>query len=367
MTYDFVGNNLLIELPERINESNAAEVKEEILAIMEKNPGHRPDLDLRNLKYISSSGLRSFLSIQKKYGEGPISLKNVTKDVNSILEMTGFDSIFNVSKMLHQCNVEGCKILANCINGKLYALKGGMMVKAFNPDISLEDVEQEIRMAQKAMGCGIPTPISFSTVKCGEGFGIIYEELNGESIASILRRNPGSMVSCAKKLATCLKELHEIKILPDRLPSIKDRYRGWLQQAKNKIPDEDWNQLNALVETLSNLDTFVHGDLSLDKVFIVDDEIMLMDMASCGYGHPTFDLQALYASLVAIEIDNPGYCAQKLGLDAGLCRKFWKSFERFYLEIDGLTEDANEKISKMNQILSRYYMLKEELLDTLYK
>lgn len=366
MTYDFVGDNLLIELPERINESNAAQVKEEILNIMEKNPGLRPDLDLRNLKYISSSGLRAFLSVQKKYGNGQISLKNVNKDVNSILEMTGFDSIFNVSKMLHQCNVEGSRVLARCINGKLYALKGGMMVKAFNPDISLEDVEQEIRMAQKAIGCGISTPISFSTVKCGEGFGIIYEEIHGDSIATILKKKPGALVSCAKKLAMYLKEIHEIKILPDRLPSIKDRYRGWLQQAKAKIPEDDWNQLNALVETLADLNTFVHGDLSLDKVFIEDDEIMLMDMASCGYGHPTFDLQALYASLVAIEIDNPGYCMQKLGLDPAVCRKFWKTFIRFYLDIDGLAEDSNEKLSKMNQIMSRYYMLKEELLDTLY-
>ncbi len=366
MTYDYFKGNLLIELPERINESNSQQIKEEILEIMEKNPDCRPDLDLKNLKYISSSGLRAFLTVQKKWGHGQISLKNVTKDVNGILEMTGFDSIFHVSKMLHQCNIEGCKPIAKCINGSLYALKGGMMVKAFNPDISLEDVEQEIGMSQKALSCGVPTAISFSTVKCNDGFGIIYEELPGDSIATLLKKHPEAVLTYAKKMALQMKELHEIKILPDRLPSIKNRYREMLSFAKFKLKHDDWTQLNALVETIADTDTFVHGDLSLDKVFIIDDELVLMDMASCGYGHPTFDLQSLYASLVAIEIDHPGYCKEKFDLDPSICRKFWKLFSRYYLDADGVSEESSQTLSKMNQLLSRYCMLKEELLDTLH-
>ncbi len=366
MTYDYFKGNLLIELPERINETNSQQIKDEILEIMAKNPDCRPDLDLKNLKYISSSGLRSFLTIQKKWGKGQISLKNVSKDVNSILEMTGFDSIFHVSKLLHQCNIDGCVPIAKCINGSLYSLKGGMMVKAFNPEITLEEVEIEIGMSQKAMACGVPTPISFSIVKCNNGFGILFEEITGDSIASLLRKHPESAHTYAKQIALQIKELHEIKILPDRLPSIKSRYQEMLAFAKYKLNHDDWLQLNALIETIEDRETFVHGDLSLDKIFLVNDEIILMDMANCGYGHPTFDLQSLYASLVAIEIDNPGYCKEKYDLDPSICREFWKLFARYYLDIDGISEASSKTLSKMNQLLSRYCMLKEALLDTLH-
>lgn len=362
------GDKLIITLPERVNEANAAQIKEEILDLITRQyPEKTPELDLAELKYISSSGLRSFLSVQKKYGKGKLNLRNVNKDVYGILEMTGFDDIFHVSKALRQCNITGCDIKATSINGRIYSLNGGMMVKVFNHNITLDQVEQEIQMAQKAMACGVPTPISFSAVKCGENFGIIYEEVNGDSLASLLVKNPGNVVSYAKKFADFLKELHETKVAPGTLPSIKDRYRTWLSQAKNTLPQNEWGQLNALVEAMSDLDTFVHGDLSLNNVYLVDGEMLLMDMASCGYGHPTFDLQALYASLVAIEIDNPGYCRTNIGVDEKTCRSFWKSFSKFYFSNENEYESTPEKIAMMNQLLERYYILKERLLDTLHK
>ncbi len=362
------GDKLIITLPERINETNAAQIKDDLLDLIVKQyPEKTPELDLTDLKYISSSGLRSLLGVQKKYNKGKLTLRNVNKDVYSILEMTGFDEIFNVSKTLKQVNIEGCDLLSTSINGRLFSLKGGMMVKVFNPDITLDQVEQEIRMSQKAIACGVPTPISFSTIKCGECFGIIYEEIPGESLASIILKNPDKVVSYAKRFALFLKELHEIHIAPGTLPSIKDRYRSWLDQAKNLLPENEWGQLKALVEAMSDLDTFVHGDLSLSNVYVTEDEMMLMDMSSCGYGHPTFDLQALYASLVAIEIDNPGYCITTLGVGANTCRSFWKVFIKFYMMSDDITESISEKITMMNQLLERYYILKERLLDTLHQ
>ena len=362
------GDKLIITLPERINETNAAQIKDDLLDLIVKQyPEKTPELDLADLKYISSSGLRSLLGVQKKYNKGKLTLRNVNKDVYSILEMTGFDEIFNVSKTLKQVNIEGCDLISTSINGRLFSLKGGIMVKVFNPDITLDQVEQEIRMSQKAIACGVPTPISFSTVKCGECFGIIYEEIPGESLASILLKNPDKVVAYAKRFALFLKELHEIRIAPGTLPSIKERYRSWLDQARNLLPENEWGQLKALVEAMSDLDTFVHGDLSLSNVYVTEDEMMLMDMSSCGYGHPTFDLQALYASLVAIEIDNPGYCITTLGVGGNTCRSFWKVFIKFYMMSDDITESISEKITMMNQLLERYYILKERLLDTLHQ
>ena len=373
MEHTIEDNKLIIPLPERVNESNAAQLKTDITKLVSQYPSASVVIDCNALKYISSSGLRALLSVQKKKGKDPIVLKNVHKEVNEILEMTGFDDIFHVSKTLRQCSIEGCEQIATSTNGALYSLKKGIMVKVFQKDCSLEDVEQELKLTQKALACGIPTPISFSTVRCGEQYGILFEELHASSLAQLLIQNPRNVVVYAKKLAALCKELHQTEILPGALPDIKQRYRDWLDRAKGRVPQDVWNQIKAMVEHMSDANTFVHGDLNLSNVFIVDDEFMLIDMGSCGYGHPIFDLQSLYASLVAIEIDKPGYCEQTMGLNSKICRDFWKSFMRYYLEEDQAGADAtvimngevSVKQTKMNQLLAQYYILKEVLLDEL--
>lgn len=51
-------------------------------------------LDLKNLEYISSAGLRVLLSAQKKMGQiGSMKLINVCEEVMEVFEMTGFADI----------------------------------------------------------------------------------------------------------------------------------------------------------------------------------------------------------------------------------------------------------------------------------
>ena len=51
-------------------------------------------LDLKDLEYISSAGLRVLLAAQKKLQKnGSMKLKNVCEEVMDVLEMTGFADI----------------------------------------------------------------------------------------------------------------------------------------------------------------------------------------------------------------------------------------------------------------------------------
>jgi anti-sigma B factor antagonist len=54
-------------------------------------------LDLKNLKYISSSGLRVILTAQKKMNQlGKMKLINVNEMVMDVFEMTGFSNILTI-------------------------------------------------------------------------------------------------------------------------------------------------------------------------------------------------------------------------------------------------------------------------------
>ena len=54
-------------------------------------------LDLKNLEYISSAGLRVLLSAQKRMQKsGSMKLRNVCEEVMDVFEMTGFADILKI-------------------------------------------------------------------------------------------------------------------------------------------------------------------------------------------------------------------------------------------------------------------------------
>ena len=56
-------------------------------------------LDLTNLEYISSAGLRVLLAIQKKMNsveDGSLKVKNVSETVMGVFELTGFTDILTI-------------------------------------------------------------------------------------------------------------------------------------------------------------------------------------------------------------------------------------------------------------------------------
>ena len=55
-------------------------------------------IDLKNVQYVSSAGLRVFLSMHRlmKERDGRLVLKNVNEEVAGIIRLTGFEKIFEV-------------------------------------------------------------------------------------------------------------------------------------------------------------------------------------------------------------------------------------------------------------------------------
>ena len=56
-------------------------------------------LDLKDLEYVASAGLRVFLNAQKNMaGKGEMILRNVNDEIMDVLEMTGFTQILTIEK-----------------------------------------------------------------------------------------------------------------------------------------------------------------------------------------------------------------------------------------------------------------------------
>lgn len=82
----------------KLNTEAATWAEKNILAALEG--ADNAIFDLKELEYISSSGLRILVAAMKKMKAqgGKMTLKNVGEQVREVLEMTGFSQIFNLSK-----------------------------------------------------------------------------------------------------------------------------------------------------------------------------------------------------------------------------------------------------------------------------
>lgn len=88
-------NKMTISLSGRLDTVTSPELDK---FIEEKTDGiEHLVLDLKDLEYTSSAGLRVFLKAQKKMSkQGSLVLKNVCSDIMDIFSMTGFDEILTI-------------------------------------------------------------------------------------------------------------------------------------------------------------------------------------------------------------------------------------------------------------------------------
>ena len=92
------GKNLSIKLLGRLDTNTAPELDENIkedLKVVEAI-----DLDLKDLDYISSAGLRTVLVIHKTMSakQGSLVIRNVKDEVMEVFDMTGFSSFLNIEE-----------------------------------------------------------------------------------------------------------------------------------------------------------------------------------------------------------------------------------------------------------------------------
>ncbi|MBQ3285015.1 MAG: STAS domain-containing protein [Ruminococcus sp.] len=147
----------MYQIKGKIDSTNAPVFEKEIMAAL------LTEIDASGLEYISSAGLRVLLKLTKAVGD--VTVCNVSSEVYDILDVTGFTSILNIKKALREVSVEGCELLGEGANGKVYRLTKDEMIKVFRPGISLDVIEQERESSRKAFLFGVPCAISYDTVR----------------------------------------------------------------------------------------------------------------------------------------------------------------------------------------------------------
>ena len=310
----------------RVDSTNAAEFEKEVAAA---DTEASLVLDMEALEYISSAGLRVILKLRKRHPD--IKIVNVSTDVYEIFDMTGFTDMMSIKRAYRRVSVEGCEVIGQGANGKVYRIDPDTVVKVYlNPD-SLADIEHERDVARKALVLGIPTAISYDVVKVDDHYASMFEMLNAKSFAKLLKAHPENVDEYAAMYVELLKLIHSTEVPAGQLPDQKDVLLRWIADLKGHLPDDVHARLTRLSQDIPHDDHMIHGDYHAKNIMLQNDnEVMLIDMDTLAVGHPVLEFASIYNAYIGFHALNHDSILDFMGFDYETGVRLWKDTLRLY-------------------------------------
>ena len=316
----------------RVDSSNAAEVESEIEKLRAENPSDGLILDLDGLSYISSAGLRVVLRLRKEVPT--LKLINASSEVYEIFDMTGFTEMITIEKGYRKLSIEGCEVIGQGSNGKVYRLDADTIVKVyFNAD-ALPDIHRERELARRAFVLGIPTAIPYDVAKVGDSYGSVFELLNAKSFAKLIVAEPENRDKYIALYVDLLKKIHSTEVNPEDMPNMKTVALEWAHFLADYLPAPQYEKLVALIEAVPEKHYMMHGDYHVKNVMMQNGEVLLIDMDTLCYGDPVFEFASIYLAYQGFADLDHEVVKKFLGLDYELTTEIWEKTLRLYFGTD---------------------------------
>jgi len=279
-----------IEIGGRIDSNDSSNFEKEIFAMREASPEGSLTLDVNDLEYISSSGLRVFLKLQKSE-KSTITIVQANDMIYGVLDSTGFNRIFNVKKKLREFDISNCEEIARGSTGKVYKVDDDTIIKVFNEGSPISFAEEEQSKSKIALISGVPTAISYEIVTCGDKYGVLFEMVKASTASKIIKEAKEEDVPMwGRKLGDLMKSIHNCEADVKHLRSFKDIYIERIKTLGKYITKDQMDAIISALQTVPDRYNMLHGDFHVKNIMLQDGEFLLIDMIDIGYGHPIFDL-----------------------------------------------------------------------------
>jgi len=330
ITHKISDGVLTIFFSGHIDSGNAAEAEKKVMEIQTANSSLPVVIDMENLQYISSAGLRILLRLKK--GTANIKIINVAPEVYEVFDMTGFTEMMDISKAYRVLSVDGCEVIGQGANGMVYRLDPDTVIKVYLNADSLPDIQRERELARKAFVLGIPTAIPYDVVKVGNSYGSVFELLNAKSFAKILAAEPERFDEIANLNVDLLKKIHSTEVKPEDMPSIKATALGWANDLKGMIDDTVHTKLVKMIEEVPESNMMCHGDYHVKNVMIQNGEVLLIDMDTLCHGNPVFEFGSIFNAYVGFGELREGGATPFLGISDDVAKALWLKTVELYFD-----------------------------------
>lgn len=276
---------------------DTSKVKEVQAQVEEQLAGIQPDehlvVDCSELEYISSSGLRIMLTLNKKHSD--MELTNVNAEVYNVFEMTGFTRILKIKKALRKIDLSTCQLIGEGGNGAAYRINDEEIVKVCKFAHGEEKLIEESAQLKEAFLMGVPTVISFDTVDCGNNHkGIVMEALDSQSLGAYIAEDPSRMDDVVPKYVEILRQADDVEMNSPLFKNLKESLRARLMLPQRIINDEEAAALSSLLDEIPDSNHFIHFDGHVGNILMYGPKdnrnLMLIDFGDSGVGHPVLEI-----------------------------------------------------------------------------
>lgn len=233
-----------------------------------------------------------------------------------------------------ELSVDGLELVGEGGNSRVYAMGKRKVVKVFNEGLPLDMIEYEDVRGKEAHAVGVPCARPYGMVRVGNGYGIVYERLVGEDLLSRMAAHKERLLDDVRTFAEQVRTMHAIEVGTGALSDSKQVFLGFLSRLEGRLcTAEEVARLCRVCEVIPNRTSFVHGDCHPGNVMIADGRLVFIDLSSCGYGHPIFDVVGMCSIFLFASRDERRRRDLVLTRDftADECRAIWKTFLQTYL------------------------------------
>ncbi|MBR4800574.1 MAG: phosphotransferase [Clostridia bacterium] len=361
MKHSLENGVLTIYLEGRIDSNNSEAVASEMQSIVDECNPVELVLDAEELEYISSAGLRIVLRFRK--ANSRFKIINVSTDVYEIFDMTGFTEMMKVEKAFRKLSVDGCEIIGEGANGKVYRIDADTIVKVYTEG-SFEDIQRERALAKKAFVLGINTAISYDIAKIGDCYGTVFELLNAKSLASCIADDPEHLDHYVELYVDLLKKIHATEDNDGDMPDMKELALKWVEIAKTYLDEESGKKLEKLVNDIPKSNHILHGDYHLKNVMIQNDEALLIDMDTLALGNPVFEFGFIFNAYIGFYSLNLQDAGKFLKITAQTSFDIWDKTLQLYF---GTTDKAVlDDYTKKAKVIGYIRLLQRAVRRTLH-
>lgn len=350
-----INKTLYIKLKGRIDSSSSQQFEDKVFDCFIDI--EKAIIDVSNLDYISSAGLRVILKIKKIVKE--LEVVEASNEIYDILNMTGFTQIIKIKKKLREISVDGCEIIGKGHYGTVYRIAKDSIVKVYSKEISLERIENERELAKKTFVLGIPTAIPYDIVKVGNQYGAVFELLEAQNLKDKIIKDIDHVDCYLKMSIDILKKFHQAHVDSKGLIDIRDKFIKWARDIKPLLDSEVGDRIINLINGINQTNNLIHGDYHIKNILMVGDEPYIIDMDTVMMGSPIFEFGYMYTSYAGFQEIDSNNCMKFFGLDSKTAYSlFTKSIDIYFSD---KTKEYRNDIIKKSRILCYIQMLKRSV------
>jgi len=170
---------------------------------------------------------------------------------------------------------------------EVYEWSDNQVIKLFYPSVSLEEAQREYEV-QRLLQEKVPFCAEvYGLLKVEDRTGILYEKVHGESLSSMIFKNPDQIMHYGQIMADTHKSIHSFDF--SRLPSLKEAL-GHIIRHSAHLEDRTKEMVLEVLLALPDGEVICHMDFHPENIYLSGERVTVLDWMTAAKGHPLADV-----------------------------------------------------------------------------